>query len=193
MSTNLAEIINEFEEQKFQEEISAIATDEEAEKIMQKIAWVAKKKAEKQSQYDEQIDFLNRKKAVADEWLQKELESLNGYSASLESQLRPYIEKKLDGKKTHSIKFINGKAGLRKGTEKFYIANQEVKNDNPKLIEIVKTYDESLIKTKEIADWASFKKTLNVTDSGKVVNADGEIIQDMEVICSEDKFYVEVN
>lgn len=193
MSTNLAEIINEFEEQKFQEEISAIATDEEAEKIMQKIAWVAKKKAEKQSQYDEQIDFLNRKKAVADEWLQKELESLNGYSASLESQLRPYIEKKLDGKKTRSIKFINGKAGLRKGTEKFYIANQEVKNDNPKLIEIVKTYNESLIKTKEIADWASFKKTLNVTDSGKVVNADGEIIQDMEVICSEDKFYVEVN
>ena len=57
MSTNLAEIINEFEEQEFQEEISAIATDEEAEKIMQKIAWVAKKKAEKQSQYDEQIDF----------------------------------------------------------------------------------------------------------------------------------------
>ena len=50
-----------------------------------------------------------------------------------------------------------------------------------------------MIKTEEIADWASFKKTLNVTDSGKVVNADGEIIQDMEVICSEDKFYVEVN
>ena len=43
MPTNLAEIINEFEEQEFQEEISAIATDEEAEKIMQKIAWVAKR------------------------------------------------------------------------------------------------------------------------------------------------------
>ena len=69
---------------------------------------------------------------------------------------------------------------------------EKVAATSARLLSFVKVEDESFIERKESVRWGDYKKTLQVTDSGRVVTADGVPIPGMTCTQGEPSFYVEV-
>ena len=96
----------------------------------------------------------------------------------------------------------SGRAGFQKGSTVFAIADYGVypaeacaklDGKSPRLLEIIQQHGLSeYVVTKEVtyADWKKFKQSLNVTEEGKVITAEGEVLPELTARVEPDKFYV---
>lgn len=146
-----------------------------------------------------QIAYITQK---IDEWLTKETEPLKAELESLKAVLAPFVEEELKGKKAKSISLPSGRAGFQKGSTVFAIADYGVypaeacaklDGKSPRLLEIVQQHGlTDYVATKEVTytDWLRLKKSLNVTEEGKVVTAEGEILPELTARVEPIKFYV---
>ena len=137
-----------------------------------------------------------------DEWRDKETEPLKAELESLKAVLAPFVEEELKGKKAKSISLPSGRAGFQKGSTVFAIADPGVypaeacaklDGKSPRLLEIIQQHKlTEYIVTKEYTytDWLSLKKSLQVTDDGKVVSQEGEILPELTAKVEPDRFYV---
>ena len=116
--------------------------------------------------------------------------------------IQPIIQEYLAGKKKKSIKLSSGTVGFTKGSTVFSIADYGVypaeacaklDGKSPRLLEIVQQHGlNDYVTTKEVTytDWLRLKKSLNVTEEGKVITAEGEILPELTARVEPDKFYV---
>ena len=90
------------------------------------------------------------------------------------------------------MKLPSGRVGFRAGSKTWKIGEEKVTSTNATLLAFVKNDDDSFVKVEESVRWGDYKKTLNVTEDGKIVSANGEIIPWMTCTQGEPVFYVEV-
>ena len=130
--------------------------------------------------------------AQVNDWLEKEVGEAQRDIDSLSVMLQPFIESELAGKKKRSVNLPSGRAGFRKGTVTFELEGQKVDGKSEQLLSLVKQHQlEDYVVVKESVDWASLKKSLNITEDGKVISSDGELLEAMIAIQEPDKFYVQ--
>ena len=146
-----------------------------------------------------QIAYITKK---IDEWLTKETEPLKAELESLKAMLLPFVEEELKGKKAKSISLPSGRAGFQKGSTVFSIADcgvypaeacAKLDGKSPRLLEIIQAHklnDYVVTKEHTYTDWLRLKKSLNVTEEGKVVTQEGEILPELTATVEPDRFYV---
>lgn len=161
-------------------------TDESsAEWVLEKLEENAKARALIDEQYERMI---SRHEA----WREDALKEIDESDAYFQSLLRLWAEEKLADGKKKSVKLPSGRVGFRAGSLSYMFGDEKVTATNARLLDFVKGEDESFIERKESVRWGDYKKTLQVTESGRVVTADGVPIPGMVATKSEPSFYVEV-
>ena len=161
-------------------------TDESsAEWVLEKMEENAKARALIEEQYKRMI-------ARHEKWREEALKELEDNDAYFQALLRPWAEAKLAGGKKKSVKLPSGRVGFRAGSKTWKIGEEKVTATNATLLAFVKNDDDSFVKVEESVRWGDYKKTLNVTEDGKVVSANGEVIPDMTCTQGDPSFYVEV-
>ena len=139
-----------------------------------------------------------------DKWYDKKIEPLKNDIDIAKAMLLPFVEEhiaameKATGIVTKSINLPSGRAGFRKGNTTFsftdeQLATEKIDGKSAELLKVVKDHnlDDYVVK-KEYADWYKLKKSLIVTDEGKVVTSDGEVLPELAAKVEPDKFYVKV-
>lgn len=161
-------------------------TDEaSAEWVLEKLEENAKARALIDEQYQRML-------ARHEAWRTEALKELDDNDAYFYGLLRPWAEEKLAGGKKKSVKLPSGRVGFRAGSKTYMLDGEKVAATSARLLSFVKVEDESFIERKESVRWGDYKKTLQVTDSGRVVTADGVPIPGMTCTQGEPNFYVEV-
>ena len=161
-------------------------TDEaSAEWVLEKLEENAKARALIDEQYQRML-------ARHEAWRTEALKELDDNDAYFHGLLRPWAEAKLAGGKKKSVKLPSGRVGFRAGSLSYMLGDEKVTATNARLLAFVKGEDESFVERKESVRWGDYKKTLQVTESGRVVTADGVPIPGMVATKSEPSFYVEV-
>ena len=137
-----------------------------------------------------------------DKWLDEGTAPLKAELESLNAILAPFVEEYTKDKKAKSISLPSGRAGFQKGSTVFAIADYGVypaeacaklDGKSPRLLEIVQQHGlTDYVATKEVTytDWLRLKKSLNVTEEGKVITAEGEILPELTARVEPDRFYV---
>ena len=139
-----------------------------------------------------QIAYITKK---VDEWLTKETEPLKAELESLNALLKPYVEDYLkDNPKKRSVKLPSGSAGFRKGTVNFTFTSSPTEKVDAKselLLKLVKDHKlDNYLVIKESVNWIKLKASLNLTDDGKVISSDGEVLSELQATKEPDLFYV---
>lgn len=161
-------------------------TDEaSAEWVLEKLEENAKARALIDEQYQRML-------ARHEAWRTEALKELDDNDAYFHGLLRPWAEAKLAGGKKKSVKLPSGTVGFRAGSGTYKLGDEKVTATSAKLLAFVKNDDASFIKVEESVRWGDYKKTLHVTEDGKVVSANGEVIPDMTYTEGEPSFYVKV-
>ena len=161
-------------------------TDEaSAEWVLEKLEENAKARALIDEQYQRML-------ARHEAWRTEALKELDDNDAYFHGLLRPWAEAKLAGGKKKSVKLPSGRVGFRAGSLSYMLGDEKVTATNARLLAFVKGEDESFVERKESVRWGDYKKTLQVTESGRVVTADGVPIPGMTCTQGEPSFYVEV-
>ena len=161
-------------------------TDEaSAEWVLEKLEKNAKARALIEEQYQRMI-------ARHEAWREDALKEIDGSDAHLQSLLRPWAEAKLAGGKKKSVKLPSGTVGFRAGSGTYKFGDEKVTATSAKLLAFVKNDDASFVKVEESVRWGDYKATLNVTEDGKVMSANGEVISGMTYTEGEPSFYVKV-
>ena len=163
----------------------AVTDESSAEWVLEKMEENAKARALIEEQYKRMI-------ARHEKWREEALKELEDNDAYFQSLLRPWAETKLAGSKKKSVKLPSGRVGFRAGSKTYMLDGEKVAATSARLLSFVKVEDESFIERKESVRWGDYKKTLQVTDSGRVVTADGVPIPGMTCTQGEPSFYVEV-
>ena len=163
----------------------AVTDEASAEWAMEKLEENAKARALIEEQYQRMI-------ARHEAWRKDALKELDESDAYFYGLLRPWAEEKLAGGKKKSVKLPSGTVGFRAGNGTYKFGEEKVTATNADLLAFVKNDDASFIKVEESVRWGDYKKTLNVTDDGKVVSANGEVIPDMTYTEGEPTFYAKV-
>ena len=140
--------------------------------------------------------------AKVDKWLAESTEKIQSRIDERKAIIQPIIQEYLAGKKKKSVKLSSGTVGFTKGSTVFSIADYGVypaeacaklDGKSPRLLEIVQQHGlNDYVTTKEVTytDWLRLKKSLNVTEEGKVITAEGEILPELTARVEPDKFYV---
>ena len=135
-------------------------------------------------------DKLKQKQAIAelqhkqiDNWLKQQTLSLEGSITRLSEMLRPFAMKELEGMKPRTYKVDNGSRSFRKGSVAY-------DRDDAKLLAFVKENASDYIVTTEKVNWAEYKKTLKPVADGKLITADGEIVEGVTYTQGDDVFTV---
>ena len=118
-----------------------------------------------------------------DNWLKNEKLSLEGSIAYFTEMLRPYALQGLEGTKSRTYKVYNGSMSFRKGSVSY-------DRDDAKLLTFVKENASDYIVTTEKVNWAEYKKTLTPVGDGKLITADGEIVEGVTYSQGDDVFTV---
>jgi phage host-nuclease inhibitor protein Gam len=106
-------------------------------------------------------------KKKIDDWLTKEKQEYIYTVQKMEELLRPFAEKEVEGKKTRTVSFPNGKAGFRKSPDKLEIEDEKAtlawaKEHKPEAVKVT----ESVLKTPLME---GFKATGELPDGVKFV------------------------
>lgn len=163
----------------------AVTDEASAEWVMEKLEENAKARALIDEQYQRMI-------ARHEAWRADALKEIDENDAYLQSLLRPWAEAKLAGGKKKSVKLPSGRVGFRAGSGTYKFGDEKVTATSAKLLAFVKNDDASFVKVEESVRWGDYKATLNVTEDGKVVSANGEVISGMTYTEGEPSFYVKV-
>ena len=152
---------------------------------------------QKTAKYEKEFQIAKIDKSLAES-----TEKIQSRIDEKKAIIQPIIREYLQGKKKKSVKLSSGTAGFKGGGVVFAIANYGVypaetcaklDGKSPRLLEIVQQHGlNDYVRTKEVStvDWTQFKKSLNVTDEGKVITAEGEILPELTARIEPDRFYV---
>lgn len=163
----------------------------EAEKILLAIAEQKAQIAAEEKERDALIDYYCQKITRAQDICDKATHEAKELVSYYTEQLREYAAENLVGKK-RSVALPSGTLSFRKQPPKFYLGGKKVKNDDERLIALVKQIAPEYIKVKseEYTDWAKFKGKLLIVDDGVVFEDTGELIPDMRGKIEPDEFTV---
>lgn len=151
---------------------------------LDKAEWALKKIAEHKAACQRISDFANAEIEKIKAWAQEQAQEHEDDVKYFETLLQPFAAAELKGKKTKTVKLPSGKMSFKKTTT--------YERDENVLLQFVKDSGmEDFVKVKEAVDWAGFKKICTVTDDGRLVTEDGDIVPSVTVLTSE-KFSVEV-
>ena len=154
--------------------------------------WTVRKILEHQAAIDEVKAQADKMKTEIEEWLQSETEEHQKSVDSLSALLSPFVVSQIEGTKKRSIKLPSGTAGFRKGSVTFTLEGEKVDGKSEQLLALVKQRQlEDYVVVKESVDWAGLKKSLNITEDGKVISPDVELLEAMTATQEPDKFYVQ--
>lgn len=155
-----------------------------AEWTLEKIAEKNKKIAEVESDYEKMV-------AKYQKWRDDSVDALKSDILYLESLLRPWAEEQLSHGKAKSINLPSGKVGFKSASQEWKFDGEKADAKNKGLLDFAKSSMPEYVKVKkeETVAWAELKKALTVTDNGKVVTADGEIVEGMTVTIGAPTFY----
>lgn len=151
---------------------------------MEKAEWALKKIAEHKAECKRIADFANEQIAKIQAWAEEQAEAHENDVKFFEGLLMPFAAAELEGKKTKTLKMPSGKMSFKKATT--------YERDEKALLAFVKeTGMVDFVKVEEKLNWNEMKKSCTVTEDGKLVTEDGEIVPSVRVFVSE-KFSVEV-
>ena len=164
------------------------------------IAEIASKQARIDALEQEAKQIKEAQIAKVDKWLSEKTQKLKEDIDVASAMLVPIVEdclaelERTTGIKQKSYKFPSGRAGFRCGGISFNFNSSEEKVDGKSelLLKVVKDHNLDYVLTKEYANWYKLKKSLKVTDEGKVVTSDGEVLPELSAKVEPDKFYVKV-
>jgi len=112
------------------------------------------------------------------EWLSQETQRNQKEIDFFLAMLRPYAESKLIGK-SKMVKLPNGNIQFKSQSPVLYVGMDKADANNLKLLEYVKKSAPDYLKIKESVEWGEFKKALKITDEGRVITSDGEVLDFM--------------
>lgn len=147
-----------------------------AEWCLKRIRWCEKKKADAQ-------EFVKAEKQRLDEYLSKVNSEQDASIDYFTELLQPYAMQELEGSKKRTIELPSGKLSFRKQAPLFEVADEE-------LMEFVKEQAPEYVQIKESVDWKNFKATLTVTEDGRCVTEDGQLVPGVTVTERPDSFLV---
>ena len=151
---------------------------------MEKAEWALKKIAEHKAECKRIDDFANEQIAKIQAWADEQAEAHENDVKFFEGLLMPFAAAELEGKKTKTLKMPSGKMSFKKATT--------YERDEKALLEFVKkTGMHDFVKIEEKLNWNEMKKSCIVTEDGKFVTEDGEIVPSVKIFISE-RFSVEV-
>lgn len=147
--------------------------------------WALRKISALQSQNDEIEKFADLERERIVSWETKETESNNDRISFFEMKLSDYLNKLRKDDPKARIKTPHGTVGTRKAPDKWEYSSDAVK-------ELKKLGMTDFVRVKEEVDKAEFKKVVSVLKDGRIVNADGEIIEAVKVVPQGEKLSVKV-
>lgn len=127
--------------------------------------------------------FVKAEKQRLDEYLSKvnsEQDASINYFTNL---LQPFAEQELEGSRKRTLDLPSGKLSFRKQAPLFEVADDE-------LMDFVKEQAPEYIQVTESVDWKNFKTTLTVTEDGRCVTEDGQLVPGVKVTKRPDSFAV---
>lgn len=158
------------------EERFSVTDIRSAEWCIKRIQWCEKKKR------DAEV-FVKAEKQRLDEYLSKvnsEQDASINYFTNL---LQPFAEQELEGSRKRTLDLPSGKLSFRKQAPLFEVADDE-------LMDFVKEQAPEYIQVTESVDWKNFKTTLTVTEDGRCVTEDGQLVPGVKVTKRPDSFAV---
>lgn len=148
--------------------------------------WALKKISKATEEYNRLVNLANSEIESINTRVQELERKYNNDTAYLKSKLFEYfcsVEHK-ETKTQETYKLLSGTLTFKKPARKI-----DRPTDQRLLDALHQTGESEFIETVEKPKWAEYKKTLTITDDGKVVNANGELI-DLETIDEPGKFDV---
>lgn len=158
---------------------------------MSSAEWTLEKILEKRKKIDEVQADYDKMVAKYQKWRDNSIETLKSDILHLESLIAPWAEGELSHSKAKSINLPSGKIGFKTPAKEWKFGGEKADAKNKGLLEFAKSSMPEFVKTKteETVAWADLKKSLTVTENGKVVTADGEIVEGMTVSVGAPTFY----
>lgn len=152
-----------------------------------KAEWALKKISEEKAEMQRYVNICQTMINEYQTKIQQVQEQFKNKTSYLKNQLALYFET-IEPKKTKTQESYKLPSGILK---KKYPGPEFVR-DEEKLIEWLKNSNmNDLIKTKELADWATLKKSIKVSGD-KAITEDGEVIEGIEVQERSPVFEIEI-
>lgn len=162
----------------------------EVDDLLTEAAALQAKIATEQQRLDAFVEHFMTKIERAQENFAKATEYDRAELANITDRLDCWARKHITGKK-RSLTLPSGTLKLTRQQPQFLIDGEPAVNSNPVLIELARSIDAELIKSKtvETADWATLKTRLSVDAEGNVYLRDtGELVSEMTAKILPDKF-----
>lgn len=138
--------------------------------------WALRKITAMKQANEEIKRFADRDRERIDDWEQKETQSNNDSISFFEHKLAEYLYEKRKTDKKAIIKTPHGRVSTRKQPDKW-----EIRSDDA-----IKEFEElglkDFIRTKKEINKKDLKEAVVVTDGGKVVTEDGEVLKSVKVV-----------
>lgn len=169
---NLAEQLDQFLDQEIDQTVTeqfTITDDSAAD-------WAVRKALRYQRAIEESERLADERIAKVESWRQQIRDENNRQIQYFMSILGPYVEQQLAGGKSKTYKLPSGNVSLKAKPVEYFIAGEKAAAKNETLTAYVKQAAREYLKVEESTNWGEFKKTLTVTSSGAVINADGEVL-----------------
>lgn len=165
----------------------AEATDKEKFVIdtAAKAEWAIKKIAAAEAQKEEAETFVTAEKEKLDAFLQQINAEKDGEIEFFKSRLMPYALQQLEGSKKKSVK-------LPSGTLSFKSSQPKWEKDEETLKAFLADSAPEMLESKISVKWGELKKILHLTEDGRAVTPDGEIVPGVTYEAVPDKFSVTV-
>ena len=144
-----------------------------------KADWAIRKIASYQQKIEEVQQLAEERNKLVERWLVGETAEAQRQIEFFERLLQPYVEGRLAGGKTKTLKLPSGSAQLQKAAVQFLSAGKKVDRKDAKLLEWARQSAPEHIKVEETVDWSNVKKTLIPEENGRVLTADGEVLEFM--------------
>lgn len=141
-----------------------IQTEEELSKKLYKLRVLNAEKAKINDRRQKELD-------ETEAWYRPEAKSIDNKIAETSELIDDYARRQLADDKYWKYADRNGKISKRK-SEKWIYSKQEI---------LKRGVADKYIKTKHDLDWASYKKSLTELDDGRLVDENGELINDITV------------
>lgn len=175
------ELLNEIEKEIPQN--NGIHDDEYADWTIEKIKFL-------QSELERKKMIVENKKAILDEWFEKEKKDIDNKISFYTARLQEYFDS-LDPKVLKKSK-TQVSYSLPSGKLKKVLEKEDFEKEDEELLKWLKNNNYTdFIKVKESIDWAKLKGNIEVNNGKAVLKDTGELIDSIKVIKKPAEFKVE--